>query len=223
MNASSIHLMLVDAHAAIRLPLAMILEREPDLVVVAEAELLAEVRAVLGEIADRVDVALLDLRLPDGNGVEFVRDLRAADQRGQTIALTADTETLHHAIAIEAGAVGVVSKSAQPSEIVDAIRRVHAGETVQPAQEIIALLRLAGQERERTRDVQATLAQLIPREREVLALLAEGLDNHAIAERLFISPDTAWTYAVKVLAKFQVESRLQAAIFAIQHGIGPSR
>jgi len=84
-------------------------------------------------------------------------------------------------------------------------------------------LRLAGQERERSGDAQAMLAQLTLREREVLSLLAEGLDNQAIAERLFISADTARAHVVRMLAKLQVESRLQAAIFAIQHGIGPSR
>ena len=84
-------------------------------------------------------------------------------------------------------------------------------------------MRLAGQERERTREVQATLAHLTPREREVLTLLAEGLDNQAIAERLFISPDTARAHVVKVLAKLGVESRLQAAIFAIRHGTDPMR
>lgn len=219
MTVSPIRLLLVDDHAAFRLPLALILEREPDLVVAAQAGSLGEARALLPEIAGTVDVALVDLHLPDGNGIEVVRDLRAANQHGQMIVLTADTEQLHHANAIEAGAAGVISKSAEPGQIIDAIRRVHAGETVQPAQEIIALLRLAGQERERKRDVQATLAQLTPREREVLNLLAEGLDNQAIAERLFISPDTARAHVVRVLGKLGVESRLQAAIFAIRHGI----
>jgi DNA-binding NarL/FixJ family response regulator len=220
---SPIRLLLVDDHSAFRLPLSVILEREPDLMVVAQAGSLAEARAVLPEIAGRVDVALVDLQLPDGNGVEFVRDLRTANPGGQTIALTGDTAKLHHASVIEAGAAGIVGKSAQPSAIVDAIRRVHAGELAQPAQEIVALLRLASQERDRTRDVEAKLAQLTPREREVLALLAEGLDNAAIAQRLFISRDTARAHVVKVLAKLQVESRLQAAIFAIEHGIGASR
>ena len=223
MTVPPIRLLLVDDHAAFRLPLALILEREPDLVVVAQAGSLTEARAVLPEIAGTVDVALVDLQLPDGHGIEVVRDLRAANPHGQTIVLTADTEKVHHANAIEAGAAGVVSKSAQPSEIVDAIRRVHAGETAQPAQEIIALLRLAGQERERTQDVRATLAQLTPREREVLNLLAEGLDNQAIAERLFISPHTTRAHIVSVLRKLGVESRLQAAIFAIRHGTDPSR
>ena len=90
MTASPIRLLLVDDHAAFRLPLALILEREPDLMVVAQAGSLAEARAVLPEIAGRVDVALVDLHLPDGNGVEVVRDLRAANPRGQTIVLTAD-------------------------------------------------------------------------------------------------------------------------------------
>jgi DNA-binding NarL/FixJ family response regulator len=170
-----------------------------------------------------VDIALVDLHLPDGNGIEIVRDVRAANQEGQVIVLTADTDKRHHARAIEEGAVGIVSKSAQPFEIVDAIRRVHAGEAIQPVQEIVDLLRLAGDERERGREVQATLAQLTSREREVLAALAEGLDNKAIAERLYISPDTARTHVVKVIAKLGVDSRLQAAIFAIRHGIGLSR
>jgi DNA-binding NarL/FixJ family response regulator len=94
-----------------------------------------------------VDVALVDLHLPDGNETEVVRDLRATNPHGQTIVLTADTEQVHHANALAVGAAGVVSTSAQPSEIVAAIRRAHAGEMVQPAQEILALVRLAGPER----------------------------------------------------------------------------
>ena len=117
--------------------------------VVAQAGSLAEARAMLPEIAGQVDVALVDLQLPDGNGVELVRELRAMNPAGQTIVLTADTDKRHHAQAIEAGAAGIIGKSAQPFEIVDAIRRVHAGELAQPAQEIVELLRLAGEERER--------------------------------------------------------------------------
>jgi DNA-binding NarL/FixJ family response regulator len=218
-TTSPIRLLLVDDHAAFRLPLALILEREADLLVAAQAGSLAETRTVLPTIAGQVDVALVDLQLPDGNGVELVRDLRAVNPEGQTIVLTGDTDKRHHAQAAEAGAAGIITKSAQPFEIVDAIRRVHAGELALPAREMIDLLRLAGEERQREEASQATLAQLTPREREVLAALAEGLDNKAIAERLFISPDTARTHVVKVLGKLGVESRLQAAIVAIQHGI----
>jgi two-component system nitrate/nitrite response regulator NarL len=221
-SPSPIRLLLVDDHAAFRMPLALILEREPDLRVVAQTGSLAETRAVLNQVVAQVDVALVDLQLPDGNGIELVRDLRTPGWHGLTIVLTADSDKRHHAQAIEAGATCIINKTAQPSEIVDTIRRVHAGELVQPAHEIIELLRFAREEDMRSREVQATLAQLTPRERAVLALLAEGLDNHAIADRLFISPDTARAHVVRLLAKLQVDSRLQAAIFALQHGIGPS-
>jgi DNA-binding NarL/FixJ family response regulator len=222
-SADPISLLLVDDHAAFRVPLALVLEREPDLLVLSQAGSLAEARAKLPEIAGMVDIALVDLHLPDGNGVEIVRDVRAANPEGQVMVLTADTDKRHHARAIEEGAVCIVSKAVQPFEIVEAIRQVHAGETVQPIQEIVDLLRLAGEDRERGREVQAILAQLTSREREVLAALADGLDNKAIAERLYISPDTARTHVVKVIAKLGVDSRLQAAIFAIRHGIGSSR
>ena len=215
-----IRLLLVDDHAAFRIPLALVLEREPDLTVAVQTGSLTETRATLPQIVKRVDVALVDLHLPDGNGVAVVSDLRAVDWPGQTLILTADTDKTHHAQAIEAGAAGILSKSVPPSEIVEAICRAHAGELVQPAQEIIELLHLAREEDQRAREVQATLAQLTAREREVLAGLAEGLDNKAIAERLYISPDTARAHVVKVLGKLGVESRLQAAIFAIRHGIG---
>jgi DNA-binding NarL/FixJ family response regulator len=218
-TTSPIRLLLVDDHAAFRVPLALILEREPDLLVVAQTSSLAEARAVLPEFAGQLDVALVDLQLSDGNGVELVRDLRAVNPEGHTIVLTADTDKRHHAQAVEAGAAGIITKSAQPFEVIETIRRVHAGELALPAREMIELLRLAGEERQREQASQATLAQLTPREREVLTALAEGLDNKAIAERLFISPDTARTHVVKVLAKLGVESRLQAAIVAIQHGI----
>jgi two-component system response regulator DevR len=185
--------------------------------------LLTEARAVLPQIAGTVDVALVALPLPDQTGIEILRDLRAGNPHGQAIVLTADTEHLHHANAIKAGAAGVVRKSARPSEIADATRRVDAGKSVQPAQETIALVGLASQVHERTRDVQATLAQVTPREWQVLALLAEGRDNYAIAEQHFISPDTTWAHAVKMPAKLQVESRPAGRDSCQLHGIGPPR
>jgi DNA-binding NarL/FixJ family response regulator len=218
-SSEPICILLVDDHAAFRIPLALVLEHERDLIVAKQVGSIAEAKAALPEIAGMIDVALVDLRLPDGSGREVVRDLRELSPRARVIILTADTDKTQHARAIEAGAVAVISKAAQPDEIVEAIRRVHAGEAAQPIQEILELLRFAGEERERNREVQATLAQLTSREREVLVALADGLDNKAIAERLFISPETARTHVVKVLAKLGVESRLQAAIFAIKHGI----
>lgn len=220
MTDSPIRLLLVDDHAVFRQPLAFMLDREPDLNVVAQAGSLAEAREALATVADTIDVALIDLRLPDGIGVDIVRDLRAANPEAFSLVLTADPDKLHHARALEAGASGVLSKSAQLSEIIDAIRRIQQGQSIQSAQEVIELLRLAGEERERDRAKQVTLSRLTPRERQVLESLSEGLDNRAIADRLFISPETARTHVVKLLAKLNVESRLQAAIFAIENGVG---
>jgi two-component system nitrate/nitrite response regulator NarL len=215
-----VRLLLVDDHAVFRQPLAFMLEREPDLTVVAQAGSLTEARGLLGVLSPGVDVAIVDLRLPDGLGIELVRDLRLTNSASHSLLLTADPDKLQHARALEAGASGVISKTAQFSDIVDAIRRVSSGESVQSAQEVIELLRLAGQERERNQAKQVTLARLTPRERQVLETLSEGLDNRAIADRLFISPETARTHVVKLLAKLNVESRLQAAIFAIENGVG---
>jgi DNA-binding NarL/FixJ family response regulator len=211
--------MLVDDHAAFRLPLALVLERERDIIVAAEAGSLAEARAALPALTGMIDVALVDLLLPDGNGVELVAELRARNPDGQVIVLTADPNKTHHARAIEEGAVAVIGKTLAPDAIANSIRRVHAGEAIQPVQEIVDLLRYAVAERERTQHANAALAQLTDRERAVLIALADGLDNKAIAERLFISPETARTHVAKIIAKLGVESRLQAGIFAVRHGV----
>ena len=220
MNATTIRLLLLDDHLAFRQPLAFMLEREPDLTVAAQAGSLAEARQALADGVGQIDVALIDLQLPDGNGVDVIREMRAASSAGAALVLTADPDKIRHARAIEAGACGVMGKTAHLAEIVEAIRRVHAGETVQSPQEVIELLRLACRERDRDQEARQTLATLTPRERQVLEALALGLDNKAIGERLFISPETARTHVVKLLAKLNVDSRLQAAIFAIHNGIG---
>jgi DNA-binding NarL/FixJ family response regulator len=215
-----IRLLLLDDHHAFRQPLAFMLEREPDIAVAAQAGSLAEARAALQNGAASVDVALVDLQLPDGSGVDIVREIRAVAPHMHALVLTADPDKVRHARAVEAGASGVIGKTAHLAEIVDAIRRVHAGETVQSPQEVIELLRLACRERDRDQEARQTLASLTPRERQVLEALALGLDNRAIGERLFISPETARTHVVKLLAKLNVDSRLQAAIFAIRNGFG---
>jgi DNA-binding NarL/FixJ family response regulator len=210
-----IRVLLVDDHASFRQPLAFMLEREPELTVVGQAGTLAEARGQL----HGVDIAVIDLALPDGNGIELIKALHGASPQSQALVLTGRGDPVEYAWAVEAGAAGVLQKSVGISDIVDAVRRLHAGEALLSPQETIALLRLAAQQRERDREALAAAGRLTPREREVLQGLAAGLGDKEIAQRLYISTETARTHMVNILAKLGVESRLQALVFAVRHGL----
>ena len=121
--------------------------------------------------------------------------------------------------AVEVGAAGVVHKSTVMDEVIEAVRRVRAGETLLPLDEVVELLRFAGLQREQEQKARQAIAQLTPREKEVLQALAEGLDSKEIAERLRISVPTERNHVASILAKLGVHSRLQALIFAVKHGV----
>jgi DNA-binding NarL/FixJ family response regulator len=212
-----IRLLLVDDHASSREALALLLGREPDLAVVAEAGSLAEARRALA--GAEVDVALVDLELPDGSGVDLIRDLRAANPEALALVVTGSGDRHEHARAVAAGAAGVLHKSARTREIVAALRRLCAGETLLSPREAVELLRLVDRRREEERAAQLTVGQLTPRERELLGLLAEGLGDEAIAARLFLSPKTVRNQMTAILGKLGVDSRLQALVLAARHGV----
>jgi DNA-binding NarL/FixJ family response regulator len=206
--------MLVDDHASFRQPLAFMLEQEPDFAVVAQAGSLAEARRSLAG----VDVAVVDLDLPDGNGANLVRDLRRANPQGAVMVLSASDDRLQFARAVEAGASGVLNKSSRIGEIVDAVRRLGRGESLLSPAETIEMLRFVSDQREQRRDAQELLSRLTKREHEVLQALADGLGDKEIAQRLHISAETARTHMVNILGKLEVDSRLQALVFALRHG-----
>jgi DNA-binding NarL/FixJ family response regulator len=206
--------LLVEDHASFRQPLAFMLEREPDITGVEQAGSLAEARGRLGG----VDVAVVDLSLPDGNGVDLVRELRAANAHGVVLMLTASDNRAQFARAVEAGAAGVMHKSAGIDEIIGAVRRLRDGEVLLSPQQTIELLRLAGQNREHAREARAALARLTRRESEVLQALADGLNDKDIAQRLHVTTETVRTHMVNILGKLGVASRLQALVFALRHG-----
>jgi DNA-binding NarL/FixJ family response regulator len=214
-----IRLLLVDDHASFRELLALRLEREPDVVVVGEAGSLAAAHTVVQELADGIDVALVDLDLPDGSGTELIRELRAANPEALVVVLTASGDRRRHAAAIAAGAAGVLQKEVSSAAIIEAIHHVSAGEALLSPREAIELLRLGDQQREVERTTASTLGILTPREREILQLLAEGLGDEAIAERIYVSPKTVRNQMVSILGKLGVDSRLQALVLAVRHGV----
>jgi len=206
-------ILLVDDHATFREPLAFMVDREPEFEVVAGAGSLAEARRML----DGIDLAVVDLVLPDGDGTELIGELRAANPHGMVLTASAEREV--HARAVEEGAAGVLHKTARIQDVIDAARRLVAGETILSTDEVIELLRLADRRREQDRDAQRAIEQLTPREREVLRLLAEGLSSKEIAERLYVGSGTVRTHVVNIFTKLGVHSRLQALVFAVRHGL----
>jgi PAS domain S-box-containing protein len=210
-------LLLVDDHASFRQGVARALEAEPDLDVVSQAGSLAETRELLAA-EHGFDVAVIDLGLPDGLGAELIGDLRAANPRAQALVLSASDDRADIARAVELGAAGLLHKSASMGEVVDAIRRLRAGEALIPLQEVLELVRFASAHKEQEYEARRALESLTDREKEVLSLMAEGLDAGEISERLYISAKTERNHAASILSKLGVHSRLQAVIFAARHG-----
>jgi two-component system response regulator DevR len=202
---------LLDDHEIVRRGLRELLESEPDIEVCGEAATAAEALARIPPT--RPDVAVLDVRLPDGNGVEVCRELRSADPNLRCLMLTsyADDEALFDAIL--AGASGYVLKQVRADELLEAIRRVAAGQSLlDPAltQRVLDRLRAAPQEDER-------MANLTHQERVILGHLVEGLTNRQIGERMHLAEKTIKNYVSNLLAKMGMERRTEAAVYAARH------
>ncbi len=207
--------LLVDDHAAFRQPLAFMLDREPDITVAGQAGSLAEARPLLCV----ADVTLLDLDLPDGNGASLIKELHAVNPHGAVFILTGSASRLQFAQAVDEGADGVMRKTSGLDEIIGAIRRLAAGEPLLPPREIVNLLRLASRQRAQDQAELRTIGRLSAREREVLQALAQGLSDKGIAERLCVSHHTVRTHMVNAMGKLGAESRLQALLVALRHGV----
>jgi DNA-binding NarL/FixJ family response regulator len=210
-------ILLVEDHASFRQTLAFVFDQQPEFEVVAQAGTLAEARRTMEGL--EADLGVIDLTLPDGEGTELIEELCEANPDFAALVLTASLDRTEHARAVEAGAAGVLHKSADVDAILDATRRLGDGETLLSEEELIALLRLAGENREVEVEARASIEQITPREKEVLQKLAEGLSNKEIAARLHMSVDTERTHMMNILNKLGVHSRLQALVFAARHGL----
>jgi DNA-binding NarL/FixJ family response regulator len=203
-----IRIFLLDDHEIVRRGVRELLEAEDDMEVVGEAGTAEQ--AIARIPPTRPQVAILDVRLPDGDGVEVCREIRSRDPGVACIMLTSfsDDEALMHAIV--AGASGYLLKQIRGTDIVNAVRRVAAGESLlDPAltKRVLERFRREPSEDER-------LARLTNQERRILGLIAEGLTNRQIAEQIHLAEKTVKNYVSNLLAKLGMERRTQAAVFA---------
>lgn len=206
--SSPIRVFLLDDHEVVRRGLRDLLESEGDIEVVGEAGTVREATARIPAL--HPDVAVLDARLPDGSGIDVCRDVRSVDPTIKALILTSydDDEALFAAIL--AGAAGYVLKQIQGNDLVDGVRRVAAGQSLIDPSLTAKLL-------ERVRhgpEEHQELAGLTEQERKILALIAEGLTNRQIGERMFLAEKTVKNYVSSILSKLGLERRTQAAVLA---------
>jgi len=199
---------LLDDHEIVRRGLRELLEADGSIEVIGESGLAVEATRRIPAL--RPDVAVLDGRLPDGSGIDVCRDVRSIDPTIACLILTSydDDEALFSAIM--AGAAGYILKQIRGNELVDAIHRVARGQSLldpQVTQRVLARLREGPAS-------DPALASLTNQERRILLLIAEGLTNRQIAERMFLAEKTVKNYVSNLLAKLGMERRTQAAVFA---------
>jgi two-component system, NarL family, response regulator DevR len=205
-----VRVFLVDDHEIVRRGIADLIEFEPDLEVVGEAGSVAEALARVPR--SEVDVAVLDVRLPDGSGVELCRELRSRAPQLTCLMLTsyADDEALFDAIM--AGASGFILKQVLGSDLVNALRTVGSGGSLLDPRTTTALMNRIRRER----DHRDPLGELTEQERAVFDLIGEGLTNRQIGERLFLAEKTVKNYVSHLLAKLNMQRRTQAAVLSAQ-------
>jgi two-component system response regulator DevR len=209
---SPIRIFLLDDHEVVRRGIAELLNAVPGFEIVGEAGTAGQ--ALPRVLASRPDVAILDARLPDGSGIDVCREIRSALPSTYCLILTSYDDEEAVLSAVLAGASGYVLKEVRTSGLVDAIQQAAQGRSlINPA--VIA------QVMDRVREGSPTdnrLAALTTREREVLALIAEGLSNRQICARMFLAEKTVKNYVSSLLGKLGMERRTQAAVFGAEVG-----
>jgi len=209
----NIRVLIVDDHDIVREGQRALINTEPGMEVIGEAK--NGIEAI--ELADRLqpDVILLDLRMPEKDGIEASEEIKKGNPEARILVLTSFAEDERVYAAIKAGAMGYLLKDASPQKILKSIRDVFQGETsIEPrlAQKLM-------REIQRTSDSPPTEEPLTVREMEVIRLIAEGLSNQEIAERLVISERTVRTHVTNILGKLHLANRTQAALYALREGL----
>ncbi|MQS38853.1 response regulator transcription factor [Streptomyces katsurahamanus] len=208
-----IRVFLLDDHEVVRRGVHDLLDSEPDIAVVGEAG--SGEQALVRGPALRPDVAVLDIRLPDGDGITVCRELRSRMPGVACLMLTSFDDDDALLDAIMAGAAGYVLKQIKGSDLVQAVRTVAAGQSMLDAATTARLMHNLRTPAEPD-DARSQLDELTARERQILALIGEGLTNRQIGERLYLAEKTVKNHISRLLAKLGVERRVQAAVLATQ-------
>ncbi len=217
-STSLIRIILVDDQELVRAGFRMVLDAQPDMQVVGEA---ADGLAAI-DLARRLhaDVMVMDARMPRLDGVEATRRIRQAGDLPRVLMLTTFDLDEYAFAALKAGASGFLLKDVPPEELLFAIRSVHSGDSVVAPSTTRRLIdQFAALLPDGDQGIPAEVADLTEREREVLTLVAQGLSNAEIAQRLFVSEATVKTHVGRVLAKLSLRDRVQAVVYAYEHGL----
>ena len=213
----TIRVLLADDQTLIRAGYKMILDAEPDLAVVGEATNGRE--AVFLSRTTRADVVLMDIRMPEMDGIEATRRIAADDDLAgvRILVLTTFENDENVLLAVRAGASGFLGKNVGPDELLHAVRVVAAGDALLSPKATRGLVQHVLDQPEPAHT--ETLAHLTDREREVVVLVAHGLSNDDIAERLYLSPLTAKTHVNRAMTKLAARDRAQLVVIAYQNGL----
>ncbi len=213
---SKIKLVLADDHAVVRSGLRMLLEAQPDMEIVGEAESGAQALAQVRRL--QPDIILMDIQMPGMSGIEATRQIKEAYGETAVIALTMHEDDQYFFAMLQAGASGYVPKRAAPDELVGAIRTVSRGEVFLYPSLATRLVQsyLGG---EAGSDPAALSSSLTPRERQVLVLIAEGLTNPEIGEKLVVSVKTVDRHRENIMRKLNLHSRIDLVKYALRQGL----
>ena len=209
--------LLADDHKLLRSGLKLLLQRNPDLLVVGEAADGEETLRLFGQLEP--DILLLDLSMPNMDGMECLREIKSRRPDAKVIILTMHEDENYIRQAMQAGASASVQKSAADTDLFKAIEAVQAGELYLSQQDSKLLLHVLLSREQETVDKQAPYVLLSPREREVLRLIAHGYSLAEVAERLSLSIKTVDTYKVRLMEKLAATKKSELVSYALKYGL----